>query len=101
VKVNQALAPPGDAKIIRNECRDILDGGAYGNERFFIAEIPSVGSAPDTLGFFLPVVVQTTQGVSNDDITIEILGIPSSPPGVGNQAHVNKTKSTFDASITK
>jgi hypothetical protein len=34
--------------------------------------------AADTFGFFLPVVVQTSQGVSNDNVTIEILGIPSS-----------------------
>jgi uncharacterized protein (DUF2252 family) len=33
---------------------------------------------PDTFGFFLP-VVQTKQGVSNDNVTIEILDIPSSP----------------------
>ena len=28
--------------------------------------------APDMFGFFLPVVVQTTQGVSNDDVTVAI-----------------------------
>jgi hypothetical protein len=42
--------------------------------------------APDTLGFFLPVVVQTSQGVSNDNVTIEIIGLPGSAPGTGNQS---------------
>jgi hypothetical protein len=31
--------------------------------------------APDTFGFFLPVVVQTTQGFSNHDVTVAILPV--------------------------
>jgi hypothetical protein len=57
--------------------------------------------APDTFGFFLPVVVQTSQGVSNDNVTIEILGIPRSTPSIGNQPATGRAVSASDASTAR
>jgi hypothetical protein len=45
-----------------------------------------LGSASaDDAELLLPVGVQASQGVSNDNVTIEILGFLSSPPGIGNR----------------
>jgi hypothetical protein len=51
-------------------------------------------------GFFLPVVVQTRQGVSNDNVTIEILDIPKSP-SPSSRAARPRTISTLDGSSAK
>ena len=60
----------------------LIDGEPLATTQFStVSDTEITVVAPDTLGFFLPIVVQTSQGVSNDNVTIEILGIPSSPDG--------------------
>ena len=57
--------------------------------------------APDTFGLFLPVVVQTTQGVSNDNVTIAIIGFTSSPRSVGSRATGQRAISASGESTAK
>jgi len=57
----------------------LIDGEPLGTIQFpTVSDTAITVVAADTFGFFLPVVVQTSQGVSNDNVTIEILGILSS-----------------------
>jgi hypothetical protein len=79
----------------------LIDGEALATIPFStVSDTEITVVAPETFGFFLPVVVQTSQGISNDNVTIEILGIPSSP-SASSRAARRRTISTFDASIAK
>jgi hypothetical protein len=50
-----------------------IDGEPVDSTAFStVSDTETTVVAPNTLGFFLPVVVQTTQGDSNDDVTIEV-----------------------------
>ena len=54
----------------------LIDGEPLASTQFTtVSDTQITVVAPDTLGFFLPVVVQTTQGVSNDDVTVAILPV--------------------------
>ena len=54
----------------------LIDGESFDATQFStVSDTEITVVAPDMFGFFLPVVVQTTQDVSNDNVTVAILPV--------------------------
>src|SRR5262249_45073050 len=111
--VSTPTVKPGDTFTIEGSAfypslvQDVLIGGqSVGTANFTpVSDTKIQVVAPNTQGIALPVVVKTTQGLSNDNVTINIgtpqLHVQAQPiAAVAGQALTNVTVATFTDSDT-